>query len=77
MNMNMAAGAYGSMQSEGRWWEAFGTGGYEGEPGLMEGMFVCFVLDAEGVGVGVRVGGRQKELSRHVSDTRRLREKDV
>lgn len=44
------AGAYGSssasgnmnMQSrmtlsEGRWWEAFGTGGFEGEPGLMEG----------------------------------------
>lgn len=39
MNMNMAAGAYGSMQSEGRWWEAFGTGGYDGEPGLMEGTY--------------------------------------
>lgn len=23
--------------SEGRWWEAFGTGGFEGEPSLMEG----------------------------------------
>lgn len=23
--------------SEGRWWEAFGTCGFEGEPGLMEG----------------------------------------
>ncbi|KAJ9127949.1 hypothetical protein QFC24_000234 [Naganishia onofrii] len=44
-----AAGGYGSaaasgnmnMQSriplsEGKWWEAFGTGGFEGEPGLME-----------------------------------------
>ena len=30
----------GSMMSasgEGRWWEAFGTGGFEGEPSLMEG----------------------------------------
>jgi hypothetical protein len=25
------------MSSEGRWWEAFGTGGFEGEPSLMEG----------------------------------------
>lgn len=45
-----SAGGYGSaaasgnmnMQSriplsEGKWWEAFGTGGFEGEPGLMEG----------------------------------------
>ena len=44
------AGAYGSssasgnmnmqsrmQMSEGKWWEAFGTGGFEGEPGLMEG----------------------------------------
>ncbi|GHJ85624.1 hypothetical protein NliqN6_2026 [Naganishia liquefaciens] len=43
------AGAYGSssasgnmnmqsrmQMSEGKWWEAFGTGGFEGEPGLME-----------------------------------------
>lgn len=27
----------GMMAAEGRWWEAFGTGGLEGEPGLMEG----------------------------------------
>lgn len=27
----------GMMASEGRWWEAFGTGGFEGEPSLMEG----------------------------------------
>ncbi|GFZ50796.1 Protein transport protein yip1 [Saitozyma sp. JCM 24511] len=26
----------GVMASEGRWWEAFGTGGFEGEPSLME-----------------------------------------
>lgn len=47
----MGAGAYGAgatgsmsgarlgsmMAGEGRWYEAFGTGGFEGEPGLMEG----------------------------------------
>ncbi|KAK4689167.1 protein YIPF5/7, partial [Tremellales sp. Uapishka_1] len=34
---NMAPGRMGSMMaSEGRWWEAFGTGGFEGEPSLME-----------------------------------------
>ena len=29
----------GSMMGsgEGRWWQAFGTGGFEGEPSLMEG----------------------------------------
>ena len=27
----------GMMSGEGRWWEAFGTGGFEGEPSLMEG----------------------------------------
>jgi hypothetical protein len=36
-NMNMQ----GRMAlSEGKWWEAFGTGGFEGEPGLMEGELV-------------------------------------
>jgi hypothetical protein len=25
------------MTSEGKWWEAFGTGGFEGEASLMEG----------------------------------------
>lgn len=36
---SMAPGRMGSMGSmgEGRWWEAFGTGGFEGEPTLMEG----------------------------------------
>ena len=35
---NMANGRIGGMMaSEGRWWEAFGTGGFEGEPSLMEG----------------------------------------
>jgi hypothetical protein len=37
-NMNMNSGRIGGMMSsEGRWWEAFGTGGFEGEPSLMEG----------------------------------------
>jgi hypothetical protein len=31
----------GMMASEGRWWEAFGTGGFEGEPSLMEGESLC------------------------------------
>jgi hypothetical protein len=35
-NMNGRVG--GMMSGEGRWWEAFGTGGFEGEPSLMEGM---------------------------------------
>jgi hypothetical protein len=47
---NMGGGAYGAasgsmsgarlgsmMAGEGRWWEAFGTGGFEGEPSLAEG----------------------------------------
>lgn len=34
-NMNGRVG--GMMSGEGRWWEAFGTGGFEGEPSLMEG----------------------------------------
>ncbi|WWD02214.1 hypothetical protein V865_000252 [Kwoniella europaea PYCC6329] len=33
-NMNMANGRM--MLGEGKWWEAFGTGGFEGEPSLME-----------------------------------------
>jgi hypothetical protein len=34
----MSGARLGSMMSgEGRWYEAFGTGGFEGEPGLMEG----------------------------------------
>jgi hypothetical protein len=34
---NMNGGIGGMMSGEGRWWEAFGTGGFEGEPSLMEG----------------------------------------
>lgn len=39
-SMNMASGSMLSgpgMLSAGRWWEAFGTGGFDGEPSLMEG----------------------------------------
>lgn len=36
-NMNMHSRVGGMMSGEGRWWEAFGTGGFEGEPSLMEG----------------------------------------
>lgn len=28
----------GRINADGRWWEAFGTGGFDGEPSLMEGM---------------------------------------
>jgi hypothetical protein len=34
------SGVGGFMVREGRWWEAFGTGGFEGEPGLIEGNFI-------------------------------------
>ena len=30
-------GVGGFMVQEGRWWQAFGTGGFDGEPGLIEG----------------------------------------
>jgi hypothetical protein len=33
----------GNIQSAGGWWTAFGTGGFEGEPPLLEGM-VCSLL---------------------------------
>jgi hypothetical protein len=36
--MNVGAGS-GWNAAEGRWWHAFGTGGFEGEPSLMEGTF--------------------------------------
>ena len=32
-----ASGYTGSIQPAGRWWTAFGTGGFEGEPPLLEG----------------------------------------
>lgn len=33
-----ASGSYGgSIQPQGGWWTAFGTGGFEGEPPLLEG----------------------------------------
>jgi hypothetical protein len=33
----MPAGFGGNIQSQGPWWTAFGTGGFEGEPPLLEG----------------------------------------
>ena len=30
---------YGGNIQSGRWWTAFGTGGFEGEPPLLEGMW--------------------------------------
>lgn len=39
-NMDMAGGR---MMSEGKWWEAFGTGGFEGEASLMEGEFAACI----------------------------------
>lgn len=42
MGTMSGAGRVGSMLAgEGRWWEAFGTGGFEGEPSLMEGEWLC------------------------------------
>lgn len=33
------SGFTGSIQPAGRWWTAFGTGGFEGEPPLLEGTY--------------------------------------
>ena len=35
----------GNIQQVGPWWTAFGTGGLEGEPPLLEGMSTCIMLD--------------------------------
>ena len=37
-----ASGYTGSIQPAGGWWTAFGTGGFEGEPPLLEG--ACAVV---------------------------------
>ena len=42
-NMN-TGNRLGVMTGEGRWWEAFGTGGFEGEPSLMEGGFAARLI---------------------------------
>lgn len=34
---NMSGASWSAVASEGKWWHAFGTGGLEGEPSLMEG----------------------------------------
>lgn len=33
----------GNIQPAGGWWTAFGTGGFEGEPPLLEGAFGCIM----------------------------------
>jgi len=38
-NMGSMGGAAWGGGEGGRWWHAFGTGGLEGEPSLMEGEF--------------------------------------
>lgn len=35
----IAPGYGGNIQPAGGWWTAFGTGGFEGEPPLLEGMY--------------------------------------
>ena len=37
MQQGMPPGYGGNIQSSGGWWTAFGTGGLEGEPPLLEG----------------------------------------
>lgn len=36
-NIAQGGGFGGSIQSQDRWWTAFGAGGFEGEPPLLEG----------------------------------------
>ena len=38
------AGFGGNIQSQGGWWTAFGTGGIEGEPPLLEGEFSTITM---------------------------------
>jgi hypothetical protein len=37
-NIAQGGGYGGSIQPQGGWWTAFGTGGFEGEPPLLEGI---------------------------------------
>ncbi|KAI0762083.1 Yip1-domain-containing protein, partial [Trametes elegans] len=39
------SGFGGNIQPAGGWWTAFGTGGFEGEPPLLEGMYRATVLE--------------------------------
>jgi protein YIPF5/7 len=41
-----ASGYTGSIQPAGGWWTAFGTGGFEGEPPLLEGAFILVTRSA-------------------------------
>lgn len=38
--IQQGVGYAGNIQHAGGWWTAFGTGGFEGEPPLLEGTFV-------------------------------------
>ena len=48
MSGGVASGGFGGniqpQQGAGPWWTAFGTGGFEGEPPLLEGMSPCSVF---------------------------------
>lgn len=39
----VSPGFGGNIQQVGPWWTAFGTGGLEGEPPLLEGAQACYV----------------------------------
>lgn len=41
-----APGYGGNIQAAGGWWTAFGTGGFEGEPPLLEGERTCYRRNA-------------------------------
>jgi hypothetical protein len=41
VQQGMPPGYGGNIQSSGGWWTAFGTGGLEGEPPLLEGASLC------------------------------------
>lgn len=59
----VGSGYGGSIQSRGGWWTAFGTGGIEGEPPLLEGMpmhlpVTCFYSSSSycGLELGINFG---------------------
>jgi protein YIPF5/7 len=41
MTQGSSPGFGGQIQPQGGWWTAFGTGGFEGEPPLLEGKRFC------------------------------------
>ena len=58
-SIQQGGGAYsGNIQHAGGWWTAFGTGGFEGEPPLLEGAYRIIISESSGglIGVVIELG---------------------